>query len=67
MTIIKPISEDKLFETIDQAVEKILIMAKYMAEYSLYPDDSDVPIRAENVKRRKSIKEFLKRWFHEEL
>ncbi len=65
--LIKPVSEDKLFETLDEAIKRVMTIEQAVAEYSLYPDDSDVPIQTENVKPRKSIKEFLTKWFHGDL
>ena len=59
--LIKPVSEDELFETMDQAVEKI--MAESESNDDNF-DDSDVPIQTKEEKRRKSIKEFLTKWFH---
>lgn len=55
--LIKPVSKEKMFRTLDKAIEIIA------AEPQLYPDDSDVSIQTKE-KRRKFIKEFLKRWFH---
>lgn len=66
--LIKPVSEEKLIETLDEAIKRVMAIEQAAAEYNLYPDDSDVsgvPIQAENVKRRKSFKEFLSKWFHE--
>lgn len=65
--LIKPVSEEKLFETLDEAIKRVMTIEQAVAEYSLYPDDSDVPIQTENVKPRKSIKEFLTKWFHGDL
>lgn len=59
--LIKPVSEEKLFETMDQAVEKI--MPKLILNYDNL-GDSDVPRQTKEVKRRKSIREFLTKWFH---
>lgn len=49
--LIKPVSEEKLFRILDEAIKKATV------EYS------GVSIQTKE-KRRKSIKEFLKRWFH---
>lgn len=62
--LIKPVSEDKLFETMDQAVEKILTITKYASESSIYSEDPSVPIQTKEEKRRKPIRDFLTRWFH---
>lgn len=62
--LIKPVSEDKLFDTMDQAIEKILTAVKYMPESPRHPEDSGVPIQTKGKKSRESIKDFLTRWFH---
>lgn len=61
--LIKPVSEDELFETMDQAVEKI--MDEPESNYGNF-DDSEVAIQTKEEKCRKSIKEFLTKWFHED-
>ncbi len=55
--LIKPVSEEKLFRILDEAIKKVLSIKKNTAEYC------GVSIQTKE-KRRKSIKEFLKRWFH---
>lgn len=59
--LIKPVSEDKLFETMDRAIEKV--MAEPESNYDNF-DDSDVLIQTKEERCRKSIKEFLIRRFH---
>lgn len=59
--LIKPVSEDKLFETMDQAIEKV--MAEPESNYDSF-DDSNVLIQTKEERCRKSIKEFLIRRFH---
>lgn len=61
--LVKPVSEDELFETMDLAVEKIMDEPESNCDNF---DDSDVPIQTKEEKRRKSIKEFLTKWFHDD-
>lgn len=56
--LIKPVSREKLFETLDEAVEKVT------AEPALYFDGDGVQIQAKEENRRKSIREFLFGWFY---
>lgn len=57
--LIKPVSEEKLFETLDEAVIRVMTIEKIEAESLLYSDDSVINIQSKEAKRRKSIKEFL--------
>lgn len=58
--LIKPVSAEKLIETMDKAIEKVTTIK---AEPQIYPDDHGVPIQTKE-KRRKSIQKFLLGWFH---
>lgn len=59
--LLKPANGDKLFETMDKAVEKLTSECPlWFGENS----DCEVQIHDKEEKRRKSVKEFLLEWFH---
>lgn len=65
--LIKPVSEEKLFETLNEAIKRVMTIEQAAAESPIYPDNPGVPIQIKEEKRRKSIKEILKRWFCKDL
>lgn len=61
--LIKPVSEEKLFETLNEAIKRVMEIEQIATESLIYPDDSGISMQAKEEKRRKSIKEFALGWF----
>lgn len=62
--LIKPVSEEKLFETLDKAVEKIMDEPELDFENPNAPDVQTQIIQTKAEKRKNSVKEFFAKWLH---